>query len=265
MRNKLIGSETLESLDKIVHEQQPALLGYVSHAGGSLVIQDVFALSSSLCRAVIKHIEMSLSVEDAINRVISDLDLLLTTGSATREVLTALSGLRIPTEVERIQFEDDLFIRRLTVDEISDLGSNDISSEGRYELTSRFVTTALVSISPTPITISVVSPEFIPDFATFQNFQNQIETVLCALHILKSGRVGVVASFTTIRPNILPNMGGQTSSPLVVNPFSGRRQLHFTSSDNYHPPQDKLVPKGVAEAKAVGRSGGHPLGHRRIC
>lgn len=219
-RKKMFGAEILNSLEKVIHEQQPELLGYVRHPGGSQMIQDVFGLTTSLCRAALRYVEASLSIEDAIKCVISELDLLLATGSATREVLTALSGLRLPDGIDRIELGEDLRLRRLTGDEISDLGSNDISSESRHDLTSRFVTTALVSTRENRVTLSVSYEDFTPDFAVLQNHQDQIDAVLCALHILKSGRVGVVASFTTIRPTILPSMSGQSSAPLIVNPFS---------------------------------------------
>lgn len=219
-RKKVVGTEAIASLEKLIREKQPELLGYVIHSSGSQLIQDCFALCSSLCRAAVLKVDASCSLENAIANVISELDLLLVTGSAEREILTALSGLKLPDGIDRIELGDELYIRRLTIDEIADLGSNDISSESRFDLTSRFVTTALISKSATPIKLSVNFEDFKPDFSALQFHQDQINDVLSSLHILKSGRVGVVASFTTIRPTILPNMSGHSSAPLVVNPFS---------------------------------------------
>jgi hypothetical protein len=85
---------------------------------------------------------------------------------------------------------------------------------------SRYVTAAVISETPISICLSINNEDSVPDFSSHQVHQERINNILAALHILKSGRVGVLASFTTIRPTILPNMSGQSSAPLVVNPFS---------------------------------------------
>ena len=219
-RKKYVGAGKLESLDKLLRERQPELLGYVFHDGGSQFIQDCFALCSCLSREAARRISETNSTDAAVFSVVSDLDNLLTTRSAEREVLTLLTGLKLPEGVERISLANGLYIRLLTADEIADLGSNDISSRSRYDLTSRFVTAAVISETPISIWLSPRYESSVPDFSGHQIHQEQINNILGALHILKSGRVGVLASFTTIRPTILPNMSGHSSAPLVVNPFS---------------------------------------------
>lgn len=219
-RKKYVGAGELESLDKLLREQQPELLGYVIHDGGSQFIQDCFALCSCLSREAARRISETVPTDAAILSVVSDLDNLLTTRSAEREVLTLLTGLKLPEGVERISLDNGLYIRLLTADEIAELGSNDISSESRYDLTSRFVTAAVISETPISLWLSPQHENSAPDFSSHQAHQEQISNILGALHVLKSGRVGVLASFTTIRPTILPNMSGHSSAPLVVNPFS---------------------------------------------
>jgi hypothetical protein len=219
-RKKHVGTSELESLDRLLRERQPELLGYVIHDGGSQFIQDCFALCSCLSQEAVRRIPETVSTDAAILSVISDLDSLLTTGNAEREVLTLLTGLKLPEGVERIPLDNGLYIRLLTADEIAELGSNDISSESRYNLASRFVTAAVISKVPISIWLSPNYENSVPDFSSHQVHQEQINNILGALHILKSGRVGVLASFTTILPTILPNMSGHSSAPLVVNPFS---------------------------------------------
>lgn len=219
-RKKYEGAGELESLDQLLREQQPELLGYVIHDGGSLFIQDCFALCSCLSREASRRISESVSTDAAIVGVVSSLDNILATRNAEREVLTLLTGLKLPEGVERIPLDNGLYIRLLSADEIAELGSNDISSESRYDLTSRFVTAAVISERPISIWLSPQYENSTPDFSSHHVHQEQINNILGALHILKSGRVGVLASFTTIRPTILPNMSGHSSAPLVVNPFS---------------------------------------------
>jgi len=219
-RRKHVGDGELESLEEFLRERQPELLGYVIHDSGSQFIQDCFALCSCLSREAARRVSETTSTDAAVLSVVSDLDSLLTTRNAEREVLTLLAGLKLPEGVERISLDNGLYIRLLTADEIAELGSNDISSESRYDLTSRFVTAAVISETPISIWLSPHRENSVPDFTSHQVHQEQINNILGALHVLKSGRVGVLASFTTIRPTILPNMSGHSSAPLVVNPFS---------------------------------------------
>jgi hypothetical protein len=219
-RKKYVGAGEMESLDKLLLERQPELLGYVIHDGVSQLIPDSFALCSCLSQEAARRISETVSTDAAILSVVSDLDNLLTTRNAEREVVTLLTGLSLPEGVERISLDNGLYIRPLTADELAELGSNDISSESRFDLTSGFVTSAVISETPISIWLSPQCENSAPDFSSHQAHQVQIENVLGALHILKSGRVGVRATFTRIRPTILPNMRGYSSAPLVVNPFS---------------------------------------------
>ena len=225
-RKKHVGTADLDLLDKLVREQQPELLGYVCHSSGSQLIQDCFALCSCLSREAALRIPEHSSIEAAIFSVVSDLEKILTTRTGEREILTVLTGLKLPEGVERIDLDNGLYIRLLTADEIADLGSNDITSESRYDLTSRFVTAAVISETPISVWLTKTYENFVPDYSDAQNSQEQIGRILSALHIVKSGRVGVLASFTKIRPAILPNMSGHSSAPLVVNPVSFMELTH---------------------------------------
>lgn len=219
-RKKFIETDEMLALERVLRQHQPELLGYVTHDYGSQLIQDSFALCFCLSQEVVRRIGPSSPLEAASASVISDLDRLLTARIAEREVLTALNGLRLPDGVERIDLDKGLYIRLLTADEISELGSNDISSEGRFDFTTSLVTTALISETTVSIRLSPGVVALNPDLTSHLIHQEQIDNVLGALHILKKGRVGVLASFTTIRPTILPNMSGHSSAPLLVNPFS---------------------------------------------
>jgi hypothetical protein len=219
-RNKISATDQLASLEALIREQQPELLGHVSHDVGSCAIQDCFALCSSLTREACRRIGPSFSPDLAIASVISDLDDILTSGTAKREVLTALNGLKLPNGVDRIDLDKGLYIRALSADEIADIGSNDISSESRYDLTSKSVSTALISEGHISISLSTSHEGFTPDPMVHQLYQEQASAVLGALHLLKKGRVGVLATFTKVRPAILPNMSGYSSAPLVTTPFT---------------------------------------------
>lgn len=219
-QQKHLGAGELESLEELLRERQPELLGYVSHDVSSRLIEDCFALCACLLQEATRRISETVSTDEAVLSVVSDLDNFLTTRIAKREVLTLLTGLKLPAGVEKISLDNGLYIRLLTADEIAEHGSHDILSGSRYDLMFNSVNAAVISEAPISISLSPNPDNSVHDLSSHQAHQERINNILGALHILKSGRVGVLASFTTIRPSILPNMSGYSSAPLVVNPFS---------------------------------------------
>jgi hypothetical protein len=219
-RKLINGKESCTKLAEIIHSDEPRLLGYVSHSGSSMLIQDVFGLITCWSRAIKTYLESGLSINDSIERVINEVDSILETNNATQEIVVLLSGLQLPDDVDQITFTQNVIIRKLSNEEISEYGSNDISSDNHYDIISRFVTTAIVITKQTKISLNVHYSEPKFDLSDMQKIQDLIDTVLFAIHILKSGRTGVVASFTKYYPIVLPNMNGLSSSPLVVMPFA---------------------------------------------
>ncbi|MGB7816091.1 MAG: hypothetical protein WBL28_07055 [Methylotenera sp.] len=219
-RKKYSELEILNLLNIEIRKHHPALLGYVIHQEGMQKIQDVFGLVMPLCKAVISKIGLGISKESAIGQVIAELNQILLKGLATQEVLTVLCGLKLPENINQIELEKNVCIRHLTADEISDMGSNDVSSESRYDFTSSFSTTALVITQPISVKLSENYEVEASNFEFSLQTQKILDSVFCALHVLKLGRVGILVSFRTIYPTILPNMSGHSSAPLIRNPFS---------------------------------------------
>lgn len=219
-RQKVAETEIIQSLEKLLHEQQPELLGYVmtDHGQNGRKIQDCFSLCMILSKEIVRRIGSS-SLKEAVTGVVSDLDNLLITEIAECQVFTALNGLKLPDEVDRIDLDEGLYIRALTNEEIAELGSYDIASSiFLYDFSPLSVTTALISKRPSLIKLSLNNKEHIPVSASHQLYRAQISNVLEALHILKSGCVGRVVSSITVHPTILPNMNGTSSAPIAVNP-----------------------------------------------
>jgi hypothetical protein len=220
LHKKIDGLKSLCFLDELIHIHQPALLGYVSHSGGFHKIQETISLVSFWCRAMQNYINSHLSTENAIKRIIAELDHILRTNYVTQEILTPLSGLELPLDIEPIILRENIVLRRLTLEEISNLASNDILSQSRYDISDRSITTALVITRQVRLQLSVQIVKQKLDVTLFyQEIQDQIDDVLYSLHVLKSGRVGVLASFMTLHPTLLPSMSGYSSAPLVFNPY----------------------------------------------
>ncbi|MFN4831598.1 MAG: hypothetical protein ACK6C7_05550 [Pseudanabaena sp.] len=219
LRKKIDGLKSLCLLEELIHIHQPDLLGYVFHSGGLHLIQETISLVSFWCQAVHNYINLHLSTENAIKRIIAELDDILRTNYVTQEILTPLSGLNLPLDIEPLILRENIVLCRLSLEEISDLASNDISSQSRYDISSRSITTALVITRPVRLQLSVQIIEQKLDFTLFyQEIQDQIDDVLYSLHVLKSGRVGVLANFMTLHPTLLPSMSGTSYAPIVFNP-----------------------------------------------
>ena len=219
-RKKHAEGSALTQIAALIRERQPELLGYVRMANGTQMrIQDSFALCAPLAEQAALRLPQLQSTEEAVSHVVADLDNLLATREAEREVMSLLVGLELPAGTDSIALDAGLYIRRLSPEEISHLGSTDILDEPAFSLTSRRVTSALISVAPTRITLSEHYDNSAADHSEHQIHQQHVDRLLAALHSLKSGRVGVLASIITIRPSVLPHLNGHSQVPHLVSPF----------------------------------------------
>lgn len=209
---------SIKELDELIRSVQPELLGYISYPGFQMRIQDAFTLTYFWCKVVSEFIEEGASYDDSIQRLFGQLDQFLRTKSARYEVLTLFSGLKLPKGVDKIILGPEIQIQKLSEEEISKLDSDDIYAETSYKIVSSSVTTAL-SIKTTVNVELQTSP--IEQLSTsIQSIQEIISRVACCLSIITSGQVGIVASFTNIRPTILPYMQGPTMGSTTFRPYS---------------------------------------------
>ena len=215
LRKKLDGRQSLNLLDEAIRANQPALLGRVSYPNAFFGIQNVPQLTLSLCGAALRYMNTHLSTEDAIKRVLTELDQILVTSRATQEILTLFSGLTLPKGIDPIALEENVSLRRLTADEITELGSNDVGDMHNI-ISSLYVTTALAITNEVPLILSeqCVAP---PNIIFNNKPRDQLATFLSALYIFKTGGVGVVTNLITLRPTILPGMSVLSYRPSVVN------------------------------------------------
>lgn len=219
-RKKLEGRESLQRIESTIREHQPELLGYIRSPSHSWLIQDALGLVICWCQAAAQYVKNGASVDASISRVLRELDAMLSSRRAIHELITPLTGLNLPEDLDSLSLGDRVVLRKLTPEELSDLGSNDVSSTNHHDILSLSVSTALVVTHDVELSLTTQYPETPPDVMFQQKLQEQLDSVLCSLHLLKEGRVGVVASFTTLKPSVLPNMGGYSTSPLVRHPFA---------------------------------------------
>ncbi|MBU1692276.1 MAG: hypothetical protein KJ958_10570 [Gammaproteobacteria bacterium] len=219
---------SLKDFQVEVMESQPELLGYVSVPGRSQKIQDVTSLATCWCKEAERHLATGVPMNDAIGKVLDDLHAVLISRRVKQQVRTPLSGLTLPEGVEWIELTDRFSVRKLSDEEISDLGSHDVTSGDRHDIISRSVSTAAFIEEDVLFRLTPDYSEPIAQSDLQQRNQEQLGTLLSALHVLKEGRVGVIASFFDIGPLVLPGLGGHSMAPLVRHPFAS---MNLTSED----------------------------------
>lgn len=227
-QRKIEGLASLDQLTKAVVDCQPELFGYVAMPGRSQKIQDAATLATCWCREAEKYSAKGAPPERAIESVLDDLHAVLLSRHVTQQVRTPLSGLTFPEEVEQIALNERFSIRKLSDEEISDLGSHDITSGERHDVMSLSVSTAAFIEEATPFRLTCECSEPVLQSHLQQQNQDQLGTLLSALHVLKEGRVGVIASFFDVGPLVLPGLGGHSTAPLVRHPFAS---MNLTTED----------------------------------
>ena len=219
-QRKFEGLAALAQLTAAVVEFQPELLGYISIPGRIQKIQDAASLATCWCGEAEKYTAKGVPPDEAIEHVLDELNRVLLSRQVEQQVRTPLSGLTFPDDVQRIVLNERFSIRKLSDDEISDLGSHDITSGERHDVMSLSVSTAAFFEEKTPFELTTEYPEPAPQSDLGQQNQDQLGTLLAALHVLKEGRVGVIASFFDVGPLVLPGIGGYSTTPLVRHPFA---------------------------------------------
>lgn len=223
-----LSSTSIKEFQAILIESQPELLGYASVARLKRKIQDVASLATCWCQEAERHFANSATMNEAIEKVLNDLHAILISRRVKQQVRTPLSGLTLPEGVEQIKLTDQFSVRKLTDEEISDLGSHDIKSGDTYDIISHAVSTAAfieedIFFQLTPDNLESIEQ---PDMQ--KRNKEQLGMLLSALHVLKEGRVGVIASFFDIVPLVLPGLSGHSVAPLVRHPFPS---MNLTSED----------------------------------
>lgn len=216
---KLEGRASLKQFECAVEKYQPELTGYVSWPGRAQRVGHVATLTICWCQMAEKYFEEGVTSRVAIEKVLNELNAVLASRRMRQQVRTPLSGLTLPEGVDRIDLHDGFSIRRLSVKEISDLGSHDVTSGMQHDIVSLSVSTAAFIEEAMPIQLTSGYSEPKPQSDLQKRNQDQLNTLLSALHVVKTGRVSVIASFFDIEPLVLP-IGGHSSAPLVRHPFA---------------------------------------------
>lgn len=211
LHKKLSDRESVADFRKLVDRYNPELNGYLGLPGFMRKI-DCLDLLLGWCNYIFDigrgNVE---AARDTIQRFAS------ITNETKIEVcaIVALAGLSLPGEVDELRLNDKTVLRKLSPKEIAEIGSNDIFSESVHDPLGHAVSTCVVQ---TYHAQAIFAQEALNvDPAPDQN--DDIEKLLQAAHIVKSGKAGRFLSFTKYINSPLPVSGTGGSWPIYRPPY----------------------------------------------
>lgn len=214
-------SDALRELSQAIDDFQPELRYQLVLPDRALSLADSGALISTWCRFLEDRSRDGSSTEDGIESLIGTLDEVLETKTLTESVVTVLAGIQLPAPHPTIELAGGAFLRSLTEEELIELGAHDVTFGHRHDLLSHSVSSCFEVRRTCTFSLEPTHPETLLGPVAADPKAVTVESVLRALHALKSGRAGVFLIKTDRYPRVLPNLGGGSSWPLQRPSFSG--------------------------------------------
>lgn len=169
-----------------IRMHEPKLIGHMAIPGSSSEIQ-----VERLVIGWLKFIEAHHSKKDleaAVKETLDNFSNILYSERIPLRIVTTLSGLSLPDDINEIQLEENLTLRKLRKEELVELSSNDISSSSLHSHIDNRVTTCIEKLTEIPVRFSS-DPTPLPHQDL--DMHNEVLGLLVALHILKPGSADV--------------------------------------------------------------------------
>jgi hypothetical protein len=212
-RSTVKSLESVRNLEAVIRRDQPELLAYISYAGRSRLAADMDNLITLWVELIEQRSARDGSIAAAVNTLIDELDNLLTTGDVTYQIVAPVSGLQLPDDVNEIEFSGEVVIRRLSEDEVLEIGSNDIESTPLLQVEMLGITAAIVVRRTTKVCFSEREPTNREISYFHEEIYELLRTMVHGCHILKPGRAVVVAHYPKLLPYVLPSMHEGAGTP----------------------------------------------------
>lgn len=227
LQKQLEAHPTTLRLQEMLRSAEPRLFGFIDCAPllSRRRIRNAWQLVSWWCNYLTEtpHGQPKRSIDT----LLVELDSLLRDEKVIAETISPLAGLTLPEDVDEIVMGDGLKLRRLSVEEIGDLGTSDLYTLADTDIVTRSITTALTVTNEVSCRLVTEAIEGPIDSGPHRKIIEKIDRFLSSLSVLKAGRVSVVSTQTRLRPAVLPGMLGGKSQPLTNAPFE-RMELAST-------------------------------------
>lgn len=205
----------IAQLEEAIGKYSPVLLNYMATPGSSRKME-----VENLVIGWLKFMEANQSTKDIstlIAEALSNFSEILDKDCLTCRMVTALSGISLPDEITEIQLDDNLVLRKLTVGELTELGSHDIYSTSANDPLRYGVTSCIEKLVDLPLKFSSDSTP-LPYEAN--NMHEEVIHLMLALHVLKPGRANAFLT-STFTDNSAIDLGGTTTSaPIQLHPHA---------------------------------------------
>ena len=213
-------STSVPKLQAAIEKSQPELASHLVLPGRSQQLGDCKALISTWCRALESVTPEGKDLLGAIDQLLSHVSDLLNERRLNHRSITAITGLQLPTSASPIELGNGAVLRRLTQEELVELGSHDITFGQHHDLMSHSVSSCVEINGSVPFTLEPTAPAALLTSTIDEEARRQVSIVMQALHVLKSGRAGIFLTTNEFTPALLPNLSGGSSWPLYRSPFA---------------------------------------------
>jgi len=212
-------SHGLVGLDQNIRQKQPGLLGNVACLNSVMLIQDSLSLLNPCLAFIERRLSSGLNLSDAIESTLKGIEEVLRLQVVDYEVVSPLGGLSLPDSVSELPLGKGSALRKLTNEEFEAFASNDVFSQENHDFSSRRATHAVVTKGKADYKIGPRHGMSADHQEIYDRVAEETKRVIQALHLLKGGRVDVVANYWRISDLPLPCPGSYSTGPLSHNPF----------------------------------------------
>ena len=179
-------SDYIYHLADAIRMNEPKLIGHMAIPGSSSEIQ-VERLVIGWLRFIEAH-HSKKDLEAAIRETLDNFSSILYSERIPLRIITTLSGLSLPDDINEIQLEKNLILRKLREEELIELSSNDILGSSLHSHIDNRITTCIEKLTEMPVRFSS-DPTPLPHQDL--DMHEEVLGLLIALHILKPGSADV--------------------------------------------------------------------------
>ena len=216
-------SNCISQLANAISEYEPKLLSHMAIPGSSSKIE-----AERLVIGWLKFIEThhsKTSLQTAITDTLNNFSKIFYNQRIPARIVTTLAGLSLSDEINEIQLEEKLILRKLTSGELIELSSNDIFSTSLHDHIAHQITTCIEKTIEIPVRFGSDSTPLPREDV---GMEEEVLNLLVALHILKPGSADVFLTLKYMDGAAVDLGSSEYSYPIYRHP---RASFEFSASD----------------------------------
>lgn len=238
---ELDAAETILRLQRVIEVFQPELTYHLIVPGSAMHLGSSGSLVSTWCDALERDTNLSLGLEQAVDKLLVSLEQALDSRRLTHRVVTSIAGLKLQRPETVVVVGNGITIRSLSAAELVELGAQDIMFGQGHDVISHSVTCCIEIESICSFSLEQNHPMNLLVSEAMQDAASITANVLRALHVLKPGRAGIFLTQTEMSPMVFPYLSCGSSWP-SNRPLFASLDLIDAELDNF-----LLIERGLRE------------------